>query len=155
MTAARKEFLGLKYLDLTTTDAVAASADDNIEITPPDGQIYELIDLSVNIPDPAGSSAGTHTLTIATLGIFSTLNGKLSGKSTTGNYIKMGDYYGITADNSELPSDTSDQLNWFNGKIWASPSYTMKIRYSNDTDVQQAGTRTMKFLFKVYSGVEL
>ena len=142
-------FLGLKYIDISTDDTVAAAATDDIEITPPKGLIYVIAGVEVSIPDPAGSASGNHSLYVYNK-FFSVDSTYFDLKSNAGGAIYIQNDTGLIAD-TENPGAGSDQFKAILGeRSIVNNDYPLVVRYSNQTDVSQTGTRTVKIMFKVY-----
>jgi len=150
--ASGPSFLGIKFIDLSTTDTVNSGVTETTAITPPEGQIYSLIGLEVAIPDPAGSASGDHTFQLVNSS-FSNLSEYLLCVRNSGGAINAQNDAGLVGD-TEMPSGIDEQLFAILGeRIWCSNSIPLNVVYENDTDVNQTGSRTMKFLFKVYKEV--
>jgi len=149
MRTESNNFLGLKYVDISTDDTVAAAAIDDIEITPPKGLMYVIAGVEVSIPDPSGSSSGSHNLYFYNK-FFSYLSTYFDATSNTGNAIYIQNDGGIVAD-TENPTSFSEQLHAIlGGRSLVNNDYPLVVRYRNQTDVAQTGTRAVKIMFKVY-----
>ena len=135
-------------IDLSDDTAVAAAGTNTQTLTPPLGNVYQIIDIYYNAPDPAGSAAGTHELGIKQVTVTSDRYRALI-RASTGNAITV-NYAGFIGDSAETPSNIREQLLFIRGQLWASNTYPMKFVYDNDTDVQQAGTRALEILVKEY-----
>jgi len=142
----------LKHISLTDDTSVIATGTNTQTLTPPTGKIYIIRMIYYHAPDPAGSSAGTHELTIQRI-MVTTARRLAFLRSTTGNAIYYNDLV-MNADSSEIPTSVQEQflLN-IGGLIVASNSYPIQFKYDNDTDVAQAGTRTLEILVEEHNEV--
>jgi hypothetical protein len=146
----------LKQIDLTDNTTVAHAPSSNTQtLQPPAGKIYEIVRIFYLAGDPAGSSAGTHSLTVTYDTTYTTYFGILYMSSTTGNDLAT--YFSLLVGNSaEAPaSDTIQaQLNNGVGQLLASHDYPISFIYTNSTDVDQTGTRRLVILVKEYDEVQ-
>lgn len=148
LLATNSSFLGLKYLDYSTTDTVNAGEHEYLTIQPPKGQVWKLNYVILQAPDPVGSSSGTQSYELDY-----TPNGttEISIADVTGNtgtsfiYISRLFFFGDT----ENPPLTDNQ-NRILQSIKISNSIYLKIDYFNNTDVNQTGSRLAYFIFDVY-----
>jgi len=147
MPMTRSNNYTLELVDLTD-DTTVTPAGTNIQLLqPPKGFVYEVIQLGYMAPDPGGSGSGTHKLDGKFTGEYSNL---LSIVSTFGNFAAI-NTFGFVGDSSEAPSALSNQYHIMHGNvIAASNSLPFVFTYTNDTDVNQAGTRILKLVVRKY-----
>ncbi len=140
----------LLMLDLSKDNTViAATGTDTTIIQPSKGFVYELINISVDIPDPVGSTSGTHNLNITPTNFTDSNTAYIRITSNTGSTIRI-NRTGFTG-TAEYPSDATDQYRlMYDGKITASYDEPVDIIYNNVTDAAQSGTRLIEILVKVY-----
>ena len=148
MSITTNELLGIKKFDLTELDTVNAAAYKDIDLQPPEGTIYKIIDLRVHIPDGIGSSSGTHWLAGYHFGAVDYRDKLFNILSNFGNTIEV-TTNGFGGD-SESPSTQPEQLHFmFDGCLWANYDNPFLFRYSNALDVNQTGTRKLVLLVAV------
>jgi len=142
----------LKIIDLSDNTTVTASGGTNTQtLTPPDSKIYEIIGIDYSAADPAGSSSGTHALSIRVTNLFVTAE-HLYVRGTTGTGIYIQPNNGLVGDSSEVPSATSDQLFYITrGALKCSATNTIAFIYTNNTDVNQTGNRQCKVMVLEYN----
>ena len=139
-------WIKLSHSDLSDNTAVAAAGSNTQTLTPVAGKIYVIRNIFYNAADPAGSGAGTHTLSCRQVYVSSD-RVLFEITATTGNDIKI-TQVAFVGDSSEAPSNAREQaLLQKGGQLWASNSYPLKFTYTNNTDVQQAQTRTLEILY--------
>lgn len=151
MGISHPQLIGVKQIDLSDDTSVAALASLNNTLTPPAGQFYKVRFIQISLPDPAGSSNGSHSLTC--------------GYSTTGAaperffYLVSGFGNTITtnccsfvASTTENPSNAREQFILLSGvsNILVTPDNPLIFRYTNATDVAQDQTREIKVMVEVY-----
>lgn len=139
-------YFKLIQIDLTTTDTVASGGTESIlDLDTPAGFIDKIVDVRVNIPDPVGSTAGSHNLKIYHDGIAGAdpNNYLISIASNTGTDIAIKNLQLVG--NTELPSNARDQffLLALQDLFWSSNSYPVRFRYYNNTDANQTGSRVI------------
>ena len=142
----REDRYKLEIIDISDDTQVNAAADITNQLKPPVGFIYEIVQVYISIPDPVGSAAGTHTLACTSFGMGGPA---FTGTATTGNVIRYR-WWALAADSSEAPSGATQQADILMSNIYASNSIPLDLKYTNSTDVNQTGTRTMEFLVKKY-----
>ncbi|GAG96432.1 unnamed protein product, partial [marine sediment metagenome] len=109
--------------------------------------VYEVIEIDYSAPDPSGSGSGTHRIMMSSEGMS---NYHLLVIANTGSAISIA-AAGFTGDASETPSAITQQYMLMKeGVIIATNDLPLNCKYTNGTDVSQTGTRTLKFLLKVY-----
>ena len=132
-----------------STQVNSGGATKDVSLTPDAGYIYQIIHISIDIPDAVGSTAGTHTLacyidTVATRQTMFFLS------SNTGVDI-LGGYGGAFTATSETPSGAAQQLEYIDGGIlFCSNSIPLVFRYTNNLDANQTGNRAIKLWVKEY-----
>jgi len=137
----------LKLIDVSDNTMVPSGGGTvNNDVQPPEGEIYQIINAWLDIPDPAGSAASNHVI----YGQVGADNSQrwFSFNSNTG--LDITTYYNQAQASSENPSVSGDQQSLFSSQICISHTHFLRLRYLNNTDVNQTGTRTMKLLVKVY-----
>jgi len=161
MSFTTNEFLGLKFIDLSSTDTVNSSgATDYARITPPDGQIYQIKDIQYYAADPSGSGSGTHKVLIyheATVCQYELYHKLIEvlGNSGTNIGIGYGGGIGILAGTTKLPDSDEESYSVINGGIWFNNNNPVDIKYTNSTDVNQTEKRTCNVVVAVYKGESL
>ena len=139
-------------MDLSDNTGVNAGNSNTQTLTPPTGKIYTMAMIYYHAPDPAGSSSGTHDLTIKR--VYVSIARQLAIiKATTGNDVTVGSNTLWSGDSNEQPSNVELQYALTHGGLIASNSYPIQFIYNNDTDVAQAGTRTCEILVREYNEV--
>lgn len=137
----------IEYIDLSDDTQVNSGGAASLkELKPPDGFIYEVIDIRCLIPDPDGggaSTSGTHNLDFR----FQDNVSKLA--RVVGNFgtdIKI-DYEGFQGD-TESPGASATQFQLIHQWLCASNSEPLQINYINNTDKHQTATRILQFWVK-------
>jgi len=141
----------IKLIDLSDNTVVTSGGGTNTQtLQPPAGKIYQVIQIEYSVATPPGSSANTHdlviqyqssTVAIATLSTAFSKSIYISGATTP---------YEFFAD-SEDPSAASQQFKICSEAIWCSNSLPVDFIYTNDTDANQTGTRTLIIYVKEYN----
>jgi len=141
------DYFKIKKIDLSSSATVGHPASETQTLQPAAGKIYQVIEIYANLPDPAGSSAGTHYIH----GKYQNITGSMIYISSGfGNDITI-DQNGFTGSGTERPSGNSEQfLVPRGGMIICSNSQPFDFVYTNSTDVDQTGTRTLEILVKEY-----
>jgi len=140
-------FLGLKYIDETTTDTVSSGTHDIITIQPPKGFVYQLAYIIWQSPDPAGSSSGNQQLILDyTDGTTDLSYVNIVGNTGT-SYAYMSRYF--ASGDSVTPSVSTYLVECFKNMIINNELYA-KFDYYNNTDVDQSGTRQLYTYWKVF-----
>jgi len=133
-------------IDLTTDSSVASGGGtDTVTLQPDEGYIYKVRSIFIDIPDPAGSGANNHVLSCLLGGETASTYKHFFIASDFGNDITV---YGMNGfiGTSESPSGASEQHSIIYHDLICSNSYPLDLLYKNNTDVNQTGTRTVKFL---------
>ena len=153
MRTESNNLLGFKIIDLTDDSTVNTSTTNDQTIQPPNGLMYLPTTLYIYIPDPSGSSSGTHGLYLAYDVTDITRTGIWKIVSNTGNSI--GTYYGAFNGDNESPSTSADQQRAISGIChnWITYDRPVTLRYTNDTDVNQTGTRKVIIGLEVHKNV--
>jgi len=146
-------FLGIKLLDHSTSATVAAAATEDTTIQAPKGQCYRINRISFEIPDPAGSSSGSHTLYLLYNLTDRPQEGLIGAAGNFGTSITTS--YGIMSASDESPSGNAEQNRVIMGlsRNWITSTIPLYWRYVNGTDVSQTGSRLLKLLVEVYKEV--
>jgi len=132
----------LKVIDLSDdTQVNSGSASNTQTLIPPEGYIYEVVALKIIIPDPVGSTSGSHTLDIHISGVDQVLY--CSSTSGTSIYYKMSEGWGGTSKKPAFPYSVT-----FLETIVLNHDIPLTFVYINGTDANQVGTRTIKVLVK-------
>jgi len=148
MISPNSSFLGLKMIDLSDDTTVASGGgSDTQTLQPPQGQIYKIIELSVDIPDPVGSSANYHRLSIGYQN-FTDSNDIIFIQGNFGTDIRI--YNGGLGGDVVYPADDNNQLPLKRTMIYASYTEPLDFVYTNNTDVNQTGTRKIEIMTAVY-----
>ena len=136
--------------DLTTTATVAhGPTTENTLFTPEVGKIYRIVHIAAYVPDPAGSSSGTHQLLTYLTNTTSDEHLIFYVLANTGVHIYYGRYHdggGTTI----LPAGICEFQDLMHGNVWISSNYPLKFAYTNSTDVDQTGTRRLKVYYLEY-----
>jgi len=144
----RSEFLGIKLIDLSDDTTVsAAGGTDTQTLQPPKGQIYQIIQFDIEIPDPVGSTANNHKFNVKYQNM---TDGDITFcNSNTGSDIKWNAYGWIGT--TEVPGSDNEQFDLIHGgQIWASYDQPVDFVYVNLTDADQTGTRRLEIMVKVW-----
>ena len=134
----------------TLTDAtqVNASGGTNTQSLQPDaGYIYEVISIFYGADDPAGSTSGTHKLEINHQNMNTPTYAIIT--ATTGNNIRINDA-GFTGDSLERPGNVDDQYKVMRNWLIATNGQPIDFVYTNSTDANQTGTRTLQVMCKKF-----
>lgn len=135
----------IKIVNLTNSTQVNASATNNQDLQPDSGSIYKIRNLLYNAPDPAGSTAGTHSIT-AYFYDGTSYRAVFESIANTGTGINIKNT-GLRSSTNN-PSDGAAQAILLTSGIFCSNSYPIRFTYSNDTDANQTGTRTLVLLIE-------
>lgn len=139
----------LDVIDLSDATSIAAAGTDTQTLQPPSGKIYIVRNFQYNALDPAGSGAGTHELVVFN-GIAQTVQNRSARIAATfGNPIEVGFANGFVGDSSESPSTQTEQRFICTAGLRCNHNYPIEFLYKNNTDVAQAGTRTLKLLVEI------
>lgn len=137
----------IEVITLTDDTTIThAPTTQTLQLKPDVGFVYEVLDIGYQAPDPVGSGAGTHQLYISYNGAF---NDMARIKATTGNAVWIA-ITGFDGDSSEVPSAIGDQYDIMHNRLHASNSVPIDFAYTNSTDVDQSGTRTLIIVVKKY-----
>lgn len=138
----------LKLVDLTNDDSVASGGGTNTQTLQAEaGYVYEVIFINVYIPKVG--TANTHNLRIYYQNI--TNDSLLYCSSTFNADISIGrNGIQFAGDDSELPANAREQFNIHNKMLYASNTQPIDFLYTNSTDVNQTGTRTIEVMVKEY-----
>ena len=137
----------IEVIDLTATATVThGPTSSTVQLKPPVGFVYEIVDIGYTAPDPAGSAAGTHSLHCNYLGAFSDVF-RILCTTGTALFISVSGFFG---DSSETPATDPDQYRLMRKYLVASNAVPLEFVYTNSTDVDQVGTRTLIVVVKKY-----
>lgn len=132
----------LKLIDLSTNDTVASGGGtDDVLLQPSSGYIYRVNNIYLLIPDPSGSTSGTHQVFVRTEG-GETYFAKI--KSATGGNVAI-NYLAFEGDIEERPTGATEQLAIIQNLI-ASNDFPLEFAYTNSTDANQTGNRQLNIL---------
>jgi hypothetical protein len=140
----------ITVIDLSDATAVPhTTGTNNQDLQPDAGKVYEIIGMFMSIAAPIGDTSGTHQQTINRYdGTSYRTVGTIKGNHSTSLSIEQG---GFVGDSLERPSDSVSQYNIiFNGYIKATNTYPIRFTYTNNTDANQTGTRTLIIWVKEY-----
>jgi hypothetical protein len=147
---ANSSFLGLKVFDLTTDNEVAAGEEDQIIVQPPKGKVYQVIAIKATIPSISGAT-GNHILRFyQDSGESGFRHIEITGADGSLMYISGRD--GLVAD-TEKPEQLNQQFQAMKGSIFCSNDLPLKIKYINNSDTKQDGTRYLESIVKVYKSL--
>lgn len=145
----------LKVIDLTSSSTVAHGATGNYLVQPDEGHIWKFKQIMMFIPDPVGSTAGTHSITLApNLVADKTSNGQnyfFYISSDTGTAIIMG-CNEKTMGTSARPSATTDQHLQILSLI-VNHEHPLVFKYRNNTDTDQ--TSDIEIILWVEETIEM
>jgi hypothetical protein len=138
----------LKLIDLTNDDSVASGGGINTQnLRPNQGYIYQIIGIEGNHPDPVGSTAGTHSLAIRRDDGTNFFNiAFISANTGTDIEIQRNGFIGT----AETPSNITEQYDLIYKTLFCNYTNYISFRYTNSTDVNQTGTRTLKIWVKEF-----
>jgi len=148
---SKRSFKGIKEIDLSDNTSVAGGGGTNTQtLQPPEGLCYLITRLWIEIPDPVGSGANDHRLEVYWDASFTTASRLLYCLSNFGSDIST-NAGGLVA-TTEVPSSQNQQSEILTGiaRSWASYDSPIYFLYTNNTDVAQAGTRTIKMIVEVW-----
>ena len=139
----------LEVVDLSDDTAVNSAATNSQTLQPTAGFIYEIVGIDYLSAAPIGASSGTQVLQI--LGYdgsaYNSNLAQITGPFNDSIDIWVSMFLGAT---SEYPSgDTAQSYMLNSGILIASNSYPISFKYTNSTDVQKTGTRTLIVRVKV------
>lgn len=128
-----------------TTVAHAPSSITNT-LQPPKGFVYEVVEIYMNIPIPAGGSSGTHRITVRNQNMHvDARTFYLDSVFGTGIDIQTCTF----ASTSEVPSGATSQESAIR-TLHASYDNPLDFVYKNSTDADQVGTRIINILVRKY-----
>jgi len=143
--------LVLENLSDNTTVAHAPTTDVQT-LQPESGKVWELIKIWIYIPDPVGSSAGSHKITAYYDSSYVSQSGIFSMTSNTGSAILTA--WMAFSCTTALPSASTLTYYITNGwHFYCSNDNPIYFAYTNSTDVDQTGNRILKILVKEYNEV--
>lgn len=133
-------------VDLSDDTTVTASGGINTQtLQPPAGKIYEI--MQVHYSAPGTSTSGDHNLEI-------TFNDGAADRrigfleTAYGNNLKI-EYSTFIAGGTKEPANAREQVHLFTGgMLIASNDHPLKFIYTNDTGVNQTGTRVLALIVR-------
>lgn len=136
----------LKTIDLTDDTQVNSGGSTNTQtLKPSAGKIYQVIHIRLNTPAIGGASGDHKTAFQYTDG--TTYMDLAYLKGTDGATYEIDGRNGFIA-STELPSNAQQQYEFMHNSIIVSNSHYVEIKYTNDSDTNQTGTRTLVFWVK-------
>ena len=137
----------VELLNLSEVDTVThAPTTKTVVLQPPVGFVYEVIDINYNAGDPSGSGSGTHQIYGRYEGAFSDI---FRVKGNFGSSISI-IVSGLVGNAGETPSAIADQLRLMQHTMIVSNTCFLNFNYTNSTDVDQTGTRSLTVVVKKY-----
>lgn len=139
----------LKLIDLSDDTQVNSGGGTNTQtLQPPNGKIYQVIDIYMHIPDPVGSSANAHTMDVSFQNCYLNENlAYISANTGTAMYISNSGFVGT----SEQPSNAREQYLFAHHSLFCSYDQPINFLYTNNTDANQTGTRRLEIFVKEYN----
>jgi len=132
-------------IDVSSNSTVLSGQSETVTITPPSGKVYSIIRVDEYCSPPSGATTGTHSF-----------DNRSSNPNRTIVYIENA-YSGVIQLRGISPIlysriDPSDTGLFANEVIHVAITNTsyLTITYNNNTDVNQAATRTIKFMFEEF-----
>lgn len=132
----------LKLVDGSQSGNVLSGNSIITELTPPDGFIWEVVDMYLNVKNKTGSASGTQSFDVYNWPV-----PKLFGACTFGNPLTFDYSHWSAADSSKLPADVNNALSALQS-IVVSDTIPLRITYANDLDVTQTWGRSIFILVK-------
>lgn len=141
----------LKLIDLSDDTSVTSAGGTNTQtLQPPQGKIYHVIYWIYLANSPGGTANGTHQFAAYPQNIDDTIN-NIYIKSEHDSYLRINNNgFNMTGNTVAYPTSVNGGLTLQNN-IWASYDQPWDFLYQNDTDVNQTGTRTLKFLVQEFN----
>jgi len=138
----------VELIDLSDNTQVASAGGTNTQsLQPTAGFIYMVENINMNIPAPAGASANDHTMDIGYQG--SDDDGLLRITSNFNATMQMARY--AISGTTVLPSNATVQGTVLSSHRWVcSNDLPIDFLYTNDTDANQTGTRTLIIAVRKY-----
>lgn len=135
-------------LDLSSNSTVIASGTQAQNFQPPVGRSWELLNWFFYSPGVAGSSSGTHKMSIYR-GTVSTAYELTYGESNYNVAITLGRNAQYTA-TTEQPSTAADQKDLLFGgvRLIATNDNYLVFNYANDTDVSMSANRALLVFYR-------
>ena len=146
MGMGREDNYTIEVVDLSDATAVNAAASNTQLLQPPVGFVYEVIDVGYSAANPAGSGSGTHQIYMEFQGALSDM---IRVKGNFGSAVEIA-VSGFIGNNNETPAAIADQMRMMHHELFASNSVPLDCTYTNNTDVQKTGTRSLIFVVKKY-----
>lgn len=135
----------IEVVDLSDDTTVTPAGTDVQTLQPPVGFTYEVIDIGYQCAAPAGAGSGTHQLYGEYTGAYVEM---MRVKSVFGSAVQI-IAAGFNGDSQEVPSAAADQFRLMHLEmIKCSRSVPFVFTYTNGTDVNKTGTRTLIVIVK-------
>lgn len=128
--------------ELSDTTDVAATNSLQQVFTPPKGRLWEIVGMYLNTGAPPGAASGVHEFVLRTGDI-----SLITGRSVFGSAITWNHSHWQVADSAKLPADAVTTLLAIINTAFSNDE-PIKIDYTNGTDVNASGTRTLRFYIK-------
>lgn len=137
----------LKLIDLTSDNEVPSSGNDNQTLQPNPGYIYKIKHIIFEVAGVNGGSvsSGTHILS----GYLDNVNSKFLMFKVASNYysyIKINGANGFVGNDTESPSDISQQHKLLFDSLIISNDVPFVFNYNNDTDDSTTRERFLNIL---------
>jgi len=140
----------LHLVDLSSDDAVASSSSHTVTLTPGVGEIYEVLHVYVAIPAIAGSSGDHELECFQKFGSSDRSHWYMKNPGTSSMFVHRHILWATTT--KSPPNEVSQVLLFTPRSLFCSQEYPLKFKYTNGTDTNQTGTRTIEVLVGVRSG---
>lgn len=136
-------------LVLDQTLNMTSGATKTVAITPPDGEIWRVKLLRIDVPAPSGATTGSHLLNL-----------RYGGNATQYNILTAASLYGdpisisyntirtATASGGKLPADEMQQQQAILSLVLSSEC-PLIVQYQNSNDGTQTGTLTLRIVREV------
>jgi len=139
-----KEAVKFAFSTIENTSTLVAGATETVEVSPPSGVVYQLLQARLQVSAPPGATTGSHKMVILSI----------DGSS---NHIDLVSTYnvGILFRSSHVdtatkyyPSDDAALLHALT-LVYGTNSRPIVVQYKNHTDADQTNTRTIKLVMKI------
>ena len=134
----------IELVDLTSTGTIAPAGTDAITLQPPEGYAYQILDMNLRASLPAGGSSGTHEF-----------KGRITGNYhdefwviAAFNSVVYIAPYDFNGPDTERPTAIGQQFPTIHETMYCTNDNPLVITYTNDTDVDQTGSRTVIVIVK-------
>jgi hypothetical protein len=138
----------IKLVDLSDATSVASGGGTNTQTLQPDaGFIYQVINIELIVPAIAAATGNHYTICRKSNGTTDDDYFRLLG--TDGSTYYIDGYGGFTA-STENPSAITQQWAIMHEAMWCNNDEYFTFRYTNSSDTNQTGTRTLRIRVKEY-----